>query len=210
MQSRETLENQYQEQVVQGNEFYRDRYDTLIIFLVIALFILLGVVGWVMYQVYHRPLPVFRAISSDGQQMGLSSYDEPNLLPDTLLKWASKAAVAAYTFDFVNYKAQIEAAHPYFTDSGWRDYQNSIAKLIETVIKNQLIVNSVVAGPPVISNQGDLPTLGYAWRVQMPFLVTYQSSDTTSPKSFMVLMTIVKVPTWKNKDAIGIDQFVMQ
>jgi intracellular multiplication protein IcmL len=67
----------------------------------------------------------------------------------------------------------------------------------------------VVSDTPVISNQGEIPGKGYVWRIQMPFLVTYQSSEGTSKKSYMVSVTIVKVPTWKNPAGIGIDQFVM-
>ena len=176
-----------------SNHFYRDRYKSIIMALLIALAVLLVLVVLVLYQVFHRPLPLFSARSASGQQMPLMASNQPNLLSSTLIRWASKAAVAAYTFDFVNYNKQIALARPYFTDAGWEDYQNSIYSLIETIAQNQLFVNGVVSGAPVISNQGELPGRGYVWRIQMPFLVTYQSA----------------VPTSVNPAGIGIDQFVM-
>ncbi len=174
---------------------------------VISLNLLL--VNVVLYQTRHRPLPQFNAKAPNGQQMPLTAYNEPNLSPGTLIQWASKAAVAAYTFDFVNYNKQASLARPYFTEAGWNDYVRSISGLIQTIKQNQLLVNGVVSGTPVISNQGDLTGRGYVWRIQMPFLVTYQSSEGTSKKSFNVAISIVRVPTWKNPGAIGIDQFVM-
>jgi intracellular multiplication protein IcmL len=141
--------------------------------------------------------------------MSLTAYHEPDLSPTTLIQWASKAAVAAYTFDFVNYNKQASLARPYFTEAGWNDYVRSISGLIQTIKQNQLLVNGVVSGTPVISNQGNLTGRGYVWRIQMPFLVTYQSSDGTSKKPFNVTLSIVRVPTWENPGAIGIDQFVM-
>ncbi len=196
-----------------NNEFYRDHYQTLIIFLIGVMLLMLALGGVVLYQVSHRPLPQFIATmtneQANEQTMALRAYDEPNLLPSTLLKWASKAAATAYTFNFVNYNEQIAAVRPYFTETGWADYKNSVAALIKTITQNKLYVNGVVSGPPVISNQGDLTGHGYMWRIQIPFLVTYQSTEAASKQGFFVTLTIVRVPTIQNPRAIGIDQFVM-
>jgi len=190
-------------------EWYVKYYHFFIFSLIAAIFLILLMLVLVLYQIHHRPLPQFSAVAPNGQEMVLTSSNEPNLLSSTLIQWASKAAVAAYTFDFVNYNKQAALARPYFTEAGWAHYIDSIGGLIQTIKQNQLLVNGVVTGAPVISNQGVLPGQGYVWRVQMPFLVTYQSSEGTSKKSFTVIVTIVRVPTWKNPAGIGIDQFVM-
>ncbi|MCD6039400.1 MAG: hypothetical protein K0S27_800 [Gammaproteobacteria bacterium] len=192
-----------------SDPWYIQYYHFLTFALIAAIFLILLLLLLIFYQIHHRPLPQFSALAPNGQEMILVSSIEPNLLPATLIQWASKAAVAAYTFDFVNYNKQAALARPYFTEAGWASYVNSIGGLIETIKQNQLLVNGVVAGTPVISNQGEMPGQGYVWRIQMPFLVTYQSSDGTSKKSFTVALTIVKVPTWKNPAGIGINQFVM-
>lgn len=192
-----------------NNQFFRDHYQKVITVLIIGFFLILILVILLVYQIYHRPLPHFIAIASNGKQMDLVAFDEPNLLPTTLTRWASRAAVAAYTYDFVNSDKQLAIARTYFTDAGWDAFQTSNANLIQSIVQNQLFVSGVVTGPPVISNQGEIPGRGYVWRVQLPFLVTYQSSDTTTRKEFTLSITIVRVPTWKNPAAIGIDQFVM-
>lgn len=196
--------------MVDENRFYRDYYDLFIQALFIMPVLIFLMVALVFYQLSHRPRPLFFATALNGQQLELSSFDEPNLMPDTITTFASKAAVAAYTFDFVNFNKQIQGAHPYFTDAGWDNYQNSISGLIDTITKNQLFVNGVVVGPPVISNQGDLPGSGYAWRVQLPFLVTYQSADATTQTTYKVNITIVRVSPDINPTQIGIDRFVMK
>lgn len=191
------------------HQWYVNYYIYFMYLLLAAIVIILFLLGLILYQIKHRPLPQFNAIAPDGRQMQLTASNEPNLLSSTLIQWASKAAVAAYTFDFVNYNKQAELARPYFTDTGWADYVNSISGLIQTIRQNQLLVNGVVSGTPVISNQGEILGQGYVWRVQMPFLVTYQSSEGISKKSYTVTVTIEKVPTWKNPSGIGINQFVM-
>lgn len=193
----------------QDRKVFNISYQAALLGLMVSIFVLVGMVALVLYQIHHRPLPYFTATAVDGKKMHLTSFDEPNLLPDTLLTWASKAAVAAYTFDFVNYDKQAALARPYFTDAGWVDYKNSIQGLIATIKQNQLFVNGVVAGAPVISNQGEIAGRGHLWRIQMPFLVTYQSSEKTSRQSFTVMITIVKVPTQIDPSGIGIDQFIM-
>lgn len=193
-----------------NNSFFRNYYVSVIAIIILALLLVVGMVTIVLYQIFHKPLPVFRAVAPNGKMILLDSFNEPNLLPKTLLTWASKAAVAAYTFDFVNYTKQINAARPYFTPLGWNDYQRSIARLLQDLAQKQLFINGVVSGPPIISNQGELGKKGYLWRVQLPFLVTYQSSENTSQENFVVLMTIVKIPTYINPTGIGIDQFVMR
>lgn len=192
-----------------NNLFYRDYYQTLMVFVAVAIFLVLLVASFVHYQLRNKPLPSFTAISPNGATLPLIAQDEPNLLPDTLIKWVSKGAVAAYTFDFVNYNKQFAAVRPYFTSAGWSDYQSSVARLINTITQNQLFVNGVVSGAPIIASQGDIPGKGYAWRIQIPFLVTYQSAETTTQRYFTVLVTVIKVSTTQNPKGIGIDQFVM-
>jgi intracellular multiplication protein IcmL len=195
---------------VRRNSFYKEYYHSIITGVVVSIFLMLAMVSFILYQIYNRPLPQFNAIAPSGNVMALESFQQPNLLPSTIIKWASKAAVAAYTFDFVNYNKQIAAARPYFTPSGWSDYQASVYKLLQDIAQKQLFVNSVVSGTPVISNQGILPGTGYVWRVQLPFLVTYQSSERVSRQHFYVMMTIVKVSTREDPTGIGIDQFIMR
>ena len=188
---------------------HRDYYRMLVMILVGAIIFMIFLVGLILYQVLHRPLPHFFAINPQGQHMSLTSYDEPNLMSQTIITWSSKAAVAAYTFDFANFDNEIVLARPYFTPAGWTAYQNGIAKVIQRVTAEKLFVNGVVSGPPVISNQGDLPGHGYSWHMQIPFLVTFQSADQTKSESYIVSMTIVKVPTTINPQGIGIEQFGM-
>lgn len=191
------------------SNFYRDYYHYFFYLMMIIILLLLIIVALVLYQIANRPLPEFAAKQADNQSMSLISFDEPNLLPDTILRFASKAAVTAYTFDFVNFEKQLTLARPFFTEAGWADFNSSISRVVSTIVQNQLFVSGVVAGTPVISNQGPLPEKGYVWRVQIPFLVTYQSANTSSQRNYYVILTIIHVPTSVNPQGIGIDQFVM-
>jgi intracellular multiplication protein IcmL len=203
------FDNIQQRYKIEDNDFFKNHYHQVIWGLMLLLVVIMIAIGVVLYQIINRPLPQFNAKQPDGQTMLLIPFDQPNLLPNTILRWASKAATVAYTFDFVRYKEQVAAARPYFTEDGWQDYLGSVQELLSSIVEGQLFVNGVVSGPPVISNQGILPGKGEAWRVQIPFLVTYQGGNNIKTKPFYVILSIVRVPTSTNKQAIGIDQFVM-
>jgi intracellular multiplication protein IcmL len=203
------LDAEKEKYIPKESNFYRAYYHYFFYSMMAAFFVLLLTVGVVLYQISNQPLPEFAARQSDGKTMSLISFNEPNLLPDTIVRFASKAAVTAYTFDFVNYEKQLGVAKPFFTAAGWADFNASISRVVSTIVQNQLFVSGVVSGAPVISNQGPLPGKGYVWRVQIPFLVTYQSANTSTQRKYFVIVTIVCVPTSVNPQGIGIDQFVM-
>jgi intracellular multiplication protein IcmL len=141
--------------------------------------------------------------------MGLISFDKPNLLPDTIIRFASKAAVLAFTFDYVNYDSEIPLARPFFTAAGWNDFKVAISGTVNSIVQKQLFVYGVVSGQPIISNEGELADRGYVWRVQIPFLVTYEGSEKTETIKYYVVATIVQVPTSINPQGIGIDQLIL-
>jgi intracellular multiplication protein IcmL len=203
------LEEKKQTYIPRENNFYRKHYHHILYGLMGLLVLVIMALSLVFYQIMHKPLPQFNAMQPDGKRMLLIPYDEPNLLPNTILKWASKAATVSYTFDFVSYNQQIAAARPYFTEAGWQDYLRSVDPLIKNIVQNKLFIYGVVSGQPVINNQGELPGKGYVWRIVIPFLVTYQSENTSTKQSFYVVLSVVRVPTSVNKQGIGIDQFVM-
>src|SRR4029078_10820754 len=113
--------------------FYCNHYHQVIAVAMGLLAILIVAVSVVLYQMAHRPEPAFYAslAGSNPSTRNLTFFKEPNLLPGTILHWASKAATVAYTFDFVSYQAQIAQARPFFTDAGWQDYLASVKALIE-------------------------------------------------------------------------------
>jgi hypothetical protein len=202
------LEAVKEKYIPKNNSFYRNNYHYFFYVMIAIFILLLLVVGQVQYQVANRPKPEFFAKQADGKSKSLRSFNDPNLLPETIIRFASKAAVLAYSFDFVNYNDQLPLARPFFTEAGWSGFKTSINYLVNSVIKNKLFVSGVVSGAPVIASQGPLPGVEYAWQVQIPFLVTYQNDSSVTQRNYIAAITVVRVPTSVNPQGIGIDQFV--
>lgn len=193
-----------------SNDEFRTYFSTVIYAVIGGIVLLIALIFLLIYEVENRPLPHFSAMTPKREAFELTSSDEPNLLSSTIIKWASKAAIDTYTYKFSENDAEIEAKiKPYFTTDGLASFYNSIRGVIAILRQNQLNTNSAVNGQPVISNQGDFYGSDMAWRIQIPFIVTYEAAGSISTKSYRVTLIIVKVPTTKNPVGIGIDRYSM-
>lgn len=192
------------------NEFYRDSYRKVMIALLLCIFIILSLIGAFVYIITHPPAPQYFATTTDGRITPLVPLDQPNLSQSALLQWANTAAVAAYTYNFVNYRQALQEASNYFTPDGWSGFLSALkdSNNLDAVLSKKLIVSAVATGAPVVLGQGLLDGI-YSWKVQMPMLITYQSASQFSQQSVTVTMLITRISTLNSARGIGIAQFVV-
>jgi len=191
------------------NNFYRDNYRRLVLSLTILLLIITFLIGTIFYQIYNRPEPKYFATTSDGRIMQLFPLSEAMLSPGELLQWTHRAAIAAYTYNFVNYRDAMQQLQNQFTSAGWRYYEDAlkISRTLEMVIAKKLVVSAVATGTPVILDQAVINGV-YAWKVQIPLLVTYQSPNEQTQQSMLVTIIVSRVPTVDMPKGIAIVSFV--
>ncbi len=192
------------------NEFYRDNYRKVVGVLLFAIIILFILAGALVYMVTHPPTPKYFATDPQGRLIRLPPLNKPNLSKPALLQWANIAAVAAFSYNFVNYRQQLQAASEFFTNSGWRAFIKALdeSNNLNAVIAKKLVVSAVAQGAPVILQEGIIGGR-YAWRVQMPLLITYQSANQLTQQQVVVTMLITRISTLESAKGIGIAQFVV-
>lgn len=197
------------ELVMLRNNFYRDNYRRIVIALLLMIFINLGLMGVIFYQITNPPIPKYFATSSDGRVTPLYPLDMPVVSQAELLQWAGRAAVASYSYDFVNYRDSLQKAQDYFTPEGWQNFEAALtsSRTLETVLAKKLVVSAVATGVPVLLDQGIINGR-YAWKVQLPILVSYQSSSENTQQPLLVTMVISRVPTLNIPRGIAIVSFV--
>jgi intracellular multiplication protein IcmL len=191
------------------HEFYRDNYRKIMWLLLFCVLIILVLGGGLFYVVSNPPKPQYFATTTDGRISPLVPLDQPNLSTSALLQWANTAAVAAYTYNFVNYRQALQEASEYFTPDGWTAFMDAlnVTNNLNALIEKKLIVSAVATGAPVVLQQGLLEGT-YAWKVQMPILVTYQSASQFSQQSLVLTLLIVRISTLNSARGVGIAQFV--
>ncbi|WP_133128943.1 type IVB secretion system apparatus protein IcmL/DotI [Legionella nagasakiensis] len=196
--------------VAMRNQFYRDGQRKIILILLVSMLVNIILGGILTYIVTHPPAPKYFATSINGRITPLFPLNEPNQSDSAVLQWANQAAIAAFSYNFVNYRSELQAASGFFTADGWTQFLNALQQSnnLDAVKAKKLIVSAVATRAPIILQKGVLNNR-FSWRVQMPILVTYQSASEFSQQNNVVTMLITRVSTLNSPRGIGIAQFVV-
>ncbi|MFJ1268941.1 type IVB secretion system apparatus protein IcmL/DotI [Legionella lytica] len=192
------------------NKFYKDSQRKVMLALLVALLVNLVLASMLVYMLTHPPAPRYFATSLNGRITPLFPLNEPNQSDSAVLQWANQAAIAAFTYNFVNYRDELQASSGFFTAEGWDQFLNALQQSnnLDAVKAKKLIVSAVATRAPIILQKGVLNG-SYSWRVQMPILVTYQSASEFTQQNNVVTMLITRVSTLNSPRGIGISQFVV-
>ncbi len=192
------------------NRYYRDGQRKLITLTLISALTNIALVMMLGYIVSHPPAPKYFATSINGRITPLFALNAPNQSDSAVLQWANQAAIAAFSYNFVNYRSELQASSGFFTAEGWTQFLDALQQSnnLEAVKAKKLIVSAVATRAPIILQKGILNSR-YAWRIQMPLLVTYQSASEFSQQNTVVTMLVTRVSTLNSPRGIGIAQFVV-
>ena len=202
-------EEQLQEVTLQ-NRFYSDRQNKMLFALFIAVVTVFFVSLFMLYVVTHPPKAKYFATSINGRITPLTSLDEPNQSDSAILQWANQAAIASFSYNFVNDRDELLAASTYFTTDGWQQFIDALqaSNNLDAVKAKKLIVSAVATRAPIILQKGVLNG-SFSWRIQMPILVTYQSASEFTQQNNVVTMLVTRISTLESPRGIGISQFVV-
>lgn len=191
------------------NKFYQDGSHRL--FVVLILSILLNVLGiyYVFYIYTHPPAPVYFPTSTSGRITPLIPLEQPNMSDQEIKQWANLAIMAAYSYNFVNYRTELEAASQFFTGDGWNTFISALksSNNLQAIINNKFVLSATATEAPIIDEKGIINGV-YSWRVSMPIMVTYQSSSLYSQTPLKISILIARESTLNVPKGIGIAQFV--
>lgn len=192
------------------NNFYRDGQQKLMVILLLSIICNFILASTLVYIFTHPPAPKYFATSVSGRITPLYPLNEPNQSDSAILQWANQAAIAAFSYNFVNYRTELQASSGFFTAEGWDQFLSALqsSNNLDAVKAKKLIVSAVATKAPVILQKGILNGR-YAWRIQMPILVTYQSASEFTQQSNVVTILVSRVSTLNSPRGIGISQFVV-
>jgi intracellular multiplication protein IcmL len=192
------------------NNFYRDGYRRVLSALLFMIIINLVLAAAIMYMITHRPQPQYFATSAEGRITPIYPLSMPVISTADLLQWATVAATSANTYNFVNYRQELQSASSFFTPTGWKEFQDALkaSRNLETVLSRKLTVSAVATGAPVLLDEGVIGG-AYKWKIQLPILVTYESASTKISQPSLVTMIVTRVPTLDTPKGIAIDAFYM-
>lgn len=190
--------------------YSKDGLKSILFSMLMATIVITFLILLLAYIVSHPPEPAYFATSVSGRITPIISLNEPNQSDSAVLQWANQAAIASYTYNFVNYSEELKAASIYYTSKGWQQFMTALEQSnnLATVQSKKLIVSAVATRAPIILEKGMLSGR-YSWRVQMPVLVTYQSASEFTQQNIVVTMLITRISTIESPRGIGIAQIIV-
>lgn len=199
-------EEQIQEITLQ-NKFYSDRQKKMMTALLLAVLAFFFVSLFMFYMISHPPKPQYFATSINGRITPLTALNEPNQSDYAIYQWANQAAIASFSYNFVNYREELTAASIYYTDDGWQQFMEQLQQSgnLDAVKAKKLIISAVATSAPTILQKGILNGT-YSWRVQIPLLVTYQGASGLTPQNFVLTLLVTRISTLESPRGIGISQ----
>lgn len=200
--------------------FARNAFYKRLHYLVLAAFALsilvIGILTWVLYfLVKNPPQPLFFATDDAGRLVEIVPLDKPNMSTDEVIAWTIEAFQRSASYDFVNYRTQLQDAQKYFTEYGWSTYMKAmtLANNMPALIQRKQIVIAQVVSRPKIVAQGILGG-AYAWKFEMPVLVTYWLPPYNDKSKFLnsqvVTVIVQRQEILKSYKGLGIVQLVAQ
>jgi intracellular multiplication protein IcmL len=193
-----------------SGDLYRDQYRRhwrRLIVLIGSAFVWLGlymVIGLV------QSAPKYYASTTTGEVLPLDALSSPVVTTEYIQQWAEMVARKAYNLDFLNVNQSLSQVRPYFSDDGWVAFQDALTKagLLSKIQQEKLTLSAVANGPVVILKR--YVTAGrYSWDVQLPLLVTYNSSSMQAKQQLYIAMTIRRVPELATPQGIAVTAFIL-
>lgn len=206
-------------QVFARNIFYRRLYFLALglIILVIVMILMLG--GLLIYMLRNGEGPLYFATNKIGELLPSIPLSEPNMSADDVVQWAIKAVETTYSYDYVNYRQQMQDTEKYFTSYGWSTYLKALSAsnaVLALTDRQQVVTAKVVSTPQfqvTILNSG-LLSGAYAWQIQMPLLVTYAMPPYDGSKQYtnalIVKVLVQRQPILQSQNGLGIVQLIAQ
>ncbi len=197
--------------ILNRRDFYRDNFhrSMLINLLMIVANIIFGFL--VVYLLFSQQPPKYFVTTPDGRILPITPLNQPLKSTPQVLAWANVAAVTVNSYDFLNFRAQLQAASVNFTPDGFQAYKKVLqdSKNLDFVVKNKLLSTAVATGAPFVLQQG-LLSGRYTWKIQLPLLIKYQSASQSTTNPVVVTMLIQRVPLEVNSQGMGVVYYQSQ
>lgn len=197
------------ELVILRNMFYRDNYRRALTILGLVVLINCVLAGAIFYKVINPPPPQYFATTDDGRMINWHPLNDPVVTDEFILQWSTTAVRKAFSMDYIHWRQQLEDASVYFTRQGWKYFLESFKKSnnLETLSNLKMVSDAVVVGAPKILEKAILGGV-YAWKIQMPILVTFSNLNKSIPMPLQVTLIVMRVPVEQSADRVAINNFL--
>lgn len=195
------------------NEFYRKKYQITLAIYIVCLIIIVFLIGIIVYLVKNPTRPLYFATDDVTRLIQDIPLSSPNMSTQNVAAWVLEAVQAANSYDFANYRQELQDAQKYFTEYGWRNYMQSLqtSNNLLALTQRKLVVSAQIVAAPQLVKEGLLGAR-YAWKFEMPMLVTYWSPPYDDKSKYQnalrVSVTVRRENILESYKGLGIVQMI--
>lgn len=159
--------------------------------------------AWSVIQV--KTPPQYIQLTEDGRIFPLTPLSKSNVNDGDMIRFASDTVKWINTYDYQNWRDQLQAQSQRFTEAGWKAYLTLLSSrdTITSVQNRKMVVTAKFTGPAQIEKQGAVAESNrYTWIVKVPVEVRYLPSDNSGQsltQEGVVTLYIVRVPLATNQ-----------
>lgn len=199
--------------IFERNSFYRRQYFLALGAFALSLVVIVMLFCMYMYLRKNPTQPLYFATDSVGRLIEVIPTDKPNMTTDEVTAWAIEAIQNTFSYDYINYRKQLQNAEKYFTTYGWNNYMKALKANNNLVALNQrkMLVSARVIEQPKLIAQGILGG-AYAWKYQMSLLMTYSLPPYDEKSKFynplQATMIVQRQEVLKGYKGLGVVQVI--
>lgn len=160
--------------------------------------------------------PQYIQLTDDGRVFPLTPLTKSNVSDGDIVNFASDSVKWINTYDYRNWRDQLQVQSHRFTETGWKEYLDLLVSrdTISAIENRKMVVSTNFTAPVIIEKQGPVAEKGnrYTWIVKVPADINYYPADNSGQiltQSGVVTLYIVRVPlaTHQRGYAIWLYQF---
>jgi len=198
--------------VMSRNYFYRDAYRRVVIVLLVLFFVNVALLGTVLVKLFTPAQPQYFATTADGRILNSHSLADPVVTDSFVTQWVANSVRRAFSVDYVHWRKQLQDASVNFTPDGWRYFLNALkaSNNLNTLLSMKLVSDATITSAPQITAKMVVDG-HYAWKVEMPLLITYtDGKGTTQNMPWKVTVIVLRMPVKDYPQRIAINNFLPQ
>lgn len=201
--------------VFSRNSFYKRLHFLALGALALSVIVICFLALTLTYLLKNPAKPLYFPADEVGRLIQIVPVNTPNMSTEDVTAWAQDAVEAAFSYDYINFRSQLQNAQKYFTDYGWTKYMSALTlsgNIRALTARKQIVLAQVIEQPKILA--AGILGGAYAWKFQMPLLVTYTMPpyDSSSQFSNALIVTIIvqRQPILKGYKGLGVVQLLSQ
>ena len=195
------------------NAFYRHLYYLILATFLLSIIVNSILIGVFVFLIRYPVYPLYFVADQVGRFVQTIPVSEPNMTLNEVMSWAVEAVQSTYSYNYINYRDQLQGAQKYFTNYGWTKYMEALtaSNNLAALTQRKMIVLATAIEQPKLEITGVLGG-AYAWRFQIPMLVTYLLPPYDGTAQFsnplQVSVIVQRQPELQSYKGLGIIQVI--